>query len=824
MTAVPQVQQHPASVDAYIRHGWSLVPIPQGTKGPRNAGWNLRENALRTQADLPPGFGIGLAHAYSGTMALDIDDWETASRLLISHGVDLQALYTSPDAVIVDSGRSGHGKLLYTMPLGLALPSKKIIHEGKVAYELRCATSNGLTVQDVLPPSIHPDTRQPYRWAGLGNWTRLPQLPQALMDLWQTMLSQDKERTIATDSTLNASWEEIHSALNHVTPDCSREEWINVGMALHWAGNQTNQLDQALHLWNEWSMPSPKYPGEREILKQWNSFRTDKAAAVKLGTLFYVAKHHGWERPPIDVSDLFKKNPAPSITPNDLLANLRPQPPEPNLDLFPVDLAVRAEQIASEIGCDPLVPLFAGLSAVCGAVDARTRLELMPRFQVPPVLWLMTIGNPALKKSPASKPMMRVLAEIEVEDRPRYKKELLDWEGKEAAHATAKKAFIDFQSTPEAMLGGDSPAVPELPAMPVAVKITVSDITSQKLVRHASDRPRGLLCYLDEMNSWIRKLTDKTSGEDRSCWVVSYESDRYEMDRVGAGSIYCDNLAVSIYGNIQPEIYWQSVKALAADGLLQRFIPAILRTRNWGVGEILPDYLTNIQSWESIVRVAYALPPMTYKLSPEAHKTYREFQHWYNDVKQDEVLLQSGNTFLTAFGKLEGTVGRLALVWHIIENPFSPTVSAATMDKAVGFVKSYIIPAYRYAFSDTDGNGLFDEWLIEWIIQHADISTVSLSQIKRAARRRMEGLTVWSQDQLIIGAMESLEAAGWVLRIDDRRGELVHRAEWAIDPRIATVFEDYRKKVVAAKQRQKDFIYKLSTKEKPKVYGHEILQ
>ena len=181
---MPHVTQHPASVDAYIRHGWSLVPIPNGTKGPRTPGWNLKENAIKSQADLPAGYGIGLAHAYSGTMAFDIDEWEMTVEELTPQGVDLQALYNANDAVIVDSGRAGHGKLLYSLPFGLTLPSKKIIINGVTAYELRCATVNNLTVQDVLPPSIHPDTHQPYRWAGKGHWTRLPTIPQSLLDLW----------------------------------------------------------------------------------------------------------------------------------------------------------------------------------------------------------------------------------------------------------------------------------------------------------------------------------------------------------------------------------------------------------------------------------------------------------------------------------------------------------------------------------------------------------------------------------------------------------------------------------------------------------------
>lgn len=53
-------------METYIRHGWSLVPIPPGTKGPAHKGWNLKENALTLDMTLPPGYGIGLAHAYSG--------------------------------------------------------------------------------------------------------------------------------------------------------------------------------------------------------------------------------------------------------------------------------------------------------------------------------------------------------------------------------------------------------------------------------------------------------------------------------------------------------------------------------------------------------------------------------------------------------------------------------------------------------------------------------------------------------------------------------------------------------------------------------------
>ena len=85
MTAVQQVNQviqHPASADVYISHGWGLCAIPPNTKGPRTPGWQHKENMVKSQADILPGHGMGLCHAYSGTMALDIDSWDVAAAAL----------------------------------------------------------------------------------------------------------------------------------------------------------------------------------------------------------------------------------------------------------------------------------------------------------------------------------------------------------------------------------------------------------------------------------------------------------------------------------------------------------------------------------------------------------------------------------------------------------------------------------------------------------------------------------------------------------------------------------------------------------------------
>jgi hypothetical protein len=93
----------------------------------------------------------------------------------------------------------------------------------------------------------------------------------------------------------------VRSALAAIPAD-DREIWLRIGMALHW----TTRGAPARALWDEWSKTSSKYdPVEQD--RAWESFgRPDYDGPVAtLGTLFHLAKKHGWEQPPPDeIADL----------------------------------------------------------------------------------------------------------------------------------------------------------------------------------------------------------------------------------------------------------------------------------------------------------------------------------------------------------------------------------------------------------------------------------------------------------------------------------------------------------------------------------------
>ena len=281
-----------------LSSGLALVKIPKGSKAPEIFGWNQRKNVITksNQTDLLDESNVGLAHAYclpSPTCAIDIDNLFDARIWMQQKGIDLDGLLNAPDAVSIFSGKSNSAKLIYRLTSELSPLKTKMIrnNEGKSMLEFRCASSDGLTVQDVIPPSIHPSGTF-YQWGGKGSILAIPTIPHIILDLWLSLIkSPVKINQTNHVQPLESPREvaRVQLALTYISADCDYETYRNVVWALMSTG-WANAIDLARN-WCMSCIEQYKEHGFEIIIQNYDPLREPR---ISLGTLFKLAKDGGF--------------------------------------------------------------------------------------------------------------------------------------------------------------------------------------------------------------------------------------------------------------------------------------------------------------------------------------------------------------------------------------------------------------------------------------------------------------------------------------------------------------------------------------------------
>lgn len=186
--------------DQYVnRYGFHLIPIKPQSKLPISNDWG--NNTLTTSGhwEQNPTHNIGLSLGQSRMCSLDIDCMESFKVILDEYGIPHEEL----DAFPTVQGASKGTRLLFRVPDGMELPYCKVNWPVKgedkkhyTVFELRSAT-DGKQRFDVLPPSIHPDTKQPYKWLvqppKQGEWPTPPSWLIAMWSAWDSFGPQLKD-------------------------------------------------------------------------------------------------------------------------------------------------------------------------------------------------------------------------------------------------------------------------------------------------------------------------------------------------------------------------------------------------------------------------------------------------------------------------------------------------------------------------------------------------------------------------------------------------------------------------------------------------------
>jgi hypothetical protein len=427
------------------------------------------------------------------------------------------------------------------------------------------------------------------------------------------------------------------------------------------------------------------------------------------------------------------------------------------------------------IGCDPSALAMAALTAFSGALDHRFAVKMMRNgnWWEHPRLWTLLVGDPSRKKTPIINDATRPLERHQNDLRRTYEAALRDYEA-------AKKGKNDSV---------------EKPAPPV--RYVVFDTTTEKLGEILSRSDHGLLVKRDEFSGWIGGMekysgASRGAGADRGFWLQAFDGGPHAVDRIGRGETYIGNLSVSLIGGIQPA-RMAELHGLTSDGLLQRFVPVMMRA------SMLAQDCESGDDREEYQRLTYKLIRAKHQrffMCDRALSMMNDLRAHLHELEQAAAGLADG---LQAFiGKLAGLAGRLTVILHAAANPegLPREIEATTVAHVNTLITEFILPHavefYRSSEELTGGERL--RKIASYILtsQQAVVTSRDLTRNVSSVR----GVSVFDLQTLL----SPLVAAGWLEPADPGP----NNRSWTVSPKVAAQFERQReieeaRKALAAK-------------------------
>lgn len=496
----------------------------------------------------------------------------------------------------------------------------------------------------------------------------------------------------------------------------------------------------------------------------------------------------------------------PEIQPvKDELLPVEPLP----LTIVPAPFQEWVEDVSNRMQCPRDfvgVSMLSMAGSIVGA-GCGIRPKKCDDWKVTPNFWGAVVGPPSTLKTPSIGEGMKPLNAMERAAKLAYDTAKKNYDAEYEAYKAHKESLqTDMR---KAAKGKADQSMDDLkvnfaelkePDHPVWRRYKTNDATIEKMAELLKDNPRGLLLFRDELTGFFATLDKDGHEADRAFYLESWNGTHsYTADRIGRGTVYVENLCVSLFGGIQPskltDYLHQAMRCCNNDGLVQRLQLLVYpdTPHTWR----LIDTPVNEQAKNRAYRVVERLASMDFR----QHGAFGEenqripyyhfnddaqlvFNEWLTELETRIRQVNDEPVLIEHLGKYRSLMPALALLFHVLNLADGQAASQVTVVSArcaaawceylesharriYGLVTNLITQAASRLALKIQQKGLRDPFTVRDVYR--------------------KGWSLLDDRQVIENACEELISLGWVReRITPPTPGQRGKTEYFINPKVRT--------------------------------------
>ncbi|MDI3462768.1 MAG: hypothetical protein OJF50_001589 [Nitrospira sp.] len=506
----------------------------------------------------------------------------------------------------------------------------------------------------------------------------------------------------------------------------------------------------------------------------------------------------------VSVLSVPSSNVWPEIQP--VKTDLLPVEPLP-LNILPLPFRGWIADVSNRMQCPPdfvaaamLVMAGAIVGAGCGI-----RPKKYDDWTVVPNFWGGVVGRPSMLKTPAMGEAMKPLDRLECAAKAAYDMAKKNYDAEYEAYKAHKESLqTDMRKAAKGKAGQSMDNLKvtfvglKEPDAPVWQRYKTNDATIEKMAELQKDNPRGLLLFRDELIGLFATWDKDGHEADRAFYLESWNGVRpYTSDRIGRGTVFIENLCVSLFGGIQPSkltgYLHQAMRGCNNDGLVQRLQILVYpdEPRTWQ----LIDTPVNAHAKEQAYRVVERLASMDFRqhgaLGEESQRIpyYRFdanaqaiFNEWLTGLETKLRQDHDEPVLIEHLGKYRSLMPALALLFHVLalaDGQPASQVSAESAQRGAAWCEYLESHARRIYGLVTSITAQAASRLANRIQQGALPLKFSVRDVYR------KDWSLLDDKQVIEGACEELASLGWLREqiipaAPGQRG----KTEYLINPKV----------------------------------------